>query len=325
MRIAAAFVLAVVLAACASSPPRTAAVCAPTEAEAAWLDASVSAWRLARRDVLKVDDAATAPTMVFFNTRCVFRGEGAASWTGEPHGGQITLPDGEQMPAQITSFASSYDDDTRVYFAMALPEIWEAGGIRSQQLGLERLMTAVMLHEMTHTRQFDDYIPRIIAASQTYGFGDDLTDDIVQDTMQGDADYVAAYEAERDLLFQAAAAPSDAEARALARQAWERIEARRARFFVGNNAKLSDLDDVFLTMEGMGQWVGYAWLVHPEGARLAPDVALAGMRRGAEKWSQDEGLALFLVIDRLLPDWQARAFADDPASARQLLELAVRD
>ncbi|MEZ5959234.1 MAG: hypothetical protein R3C30_02250 [Hyphomonadaceae bacterium] len=297
----------------------------PTETEAAWLDTAIGAWDLVRRDALKVEDAAVPPTMVFFNASCAFRGEGGAPWAGEHHAGQITLPDGEQIPAQITSFASSYDDDTRVYFVMALPEIWEAAGIRSQQFGLERLMVAALVHEMTHTRQFDDYIPRIIAAEQAFGLGDDLTDDIVQDSLQENAGYVAAYEAERDLLFRAAVVESDAEARALAREAWSRMEARRAQFFVGDNAKLLDLDDVFLTMEGLGQWVGYAWLVHPEGGGFAPDVALTGLRRGGTKWSQDEGLALFLVIDRLLPDWQTQAFGDNPASGRQLLELAVRE
>jgi hypothetical protein len=36
------------------------------------------------------------------------------------------------------------------------------------------------------------------------------------------------------------------------------------------------------------------------------------------KW-QDEGLALFLVIDRLVVDWRRRASAERPASALELL------
>jgi hypothetical protein len=58
--------------------------------------------------------------------------------------------------------------------------------------------------------------------------------------------------------------------------------------------------------------------------RFAVTAALPGMRRGGRHWSQDEGLAIFLLIDRLVPGWQARVF--DPAGlarARTLLALAV--
>ena len=47
---------------------------------------------------------------------------------------------------------------------------------------------------------------------------------------------------------------------------------------------------------------------------------MSGRRRS---WSQDEGLALFLVLDRLLPDWPALVFGAQSAGAAQLLERAV--
>jgi hypothetical protein len=87
----------------------------------------------------------------------------------------------------------------------------------------------------------------------------------------------------------------------------------------------AEAEDTFLTLEGSAQWVAYAWLAnHPLGAEIAPADALKGFRRGGRKWSQDEGLALFLVIDRLVPDWQARVFADQPSTALQLLAEASR-
>ncbi len=39
-------------------------------------------------------------------------------------------------------------------------------------------------------------------------------------------------------------------------------------------------------------------------------------------WSQEEGLAIFLTIDRLVPHWQKRLFTRSPATAHDLLELA---
>jgi hypothetical protein len=144
-----------------------------------------------------------------------------------------------------------------------------------------------------------------------------------QNTFREQADFVAAYETERDLIYRAASAPDDVEARRLAGEALTRMRARGARFFTGENAKLAELEEIFLTMEGIAQWAGYSWLTHMDGPRIAPDVVLPGMRRGGRQWSQDEGLAIFLVVNRLVPDWQARAFAAEPATAMELLALAA--
>jgi len=47
------------------------------------------------------------------------------------------------------------------------------------------------------------------------------------------------------------------------------------------------------------------------------------MRRGGRQWSQDQGMVIFLLIDRLLPNWQDRAFAAEPATAMEFLALAA--
>ena len=142
---------------------------------------------------------------------------------------------------------------------------------------------------------------------------------------EADAAFKAGIEAERDLLFRAATAATDAEAKARAREAQARIAARRAKWFTGRDAMFADAEDTFLSLEGSGQWIAYAWLAkHPLGAEIAPDEALKRFRRGGRKWSQDEGLALFLVIDRLVPGWQARLFADEPTTALQLLAEATK-
>ena len=53
------------------------------------------------------------------------------------------------------------------------------------------------------------------------------------------------------------------------------------------------------TMEGLGQFTMYAWMIDPKGGRVLPQTALTGVRRGKKSWSQDEGLALFLVLNNL--------------------------
>jgi hypothetical protein len=98
---------------------------------------------------------------------------------------------------------------------------------------------------------------------------------------------------------------------------------RRARWFVGDNAPFAAIDDVFLTMEGMGQLLIYRYLRSPEGGAASEAEAIEGVRRGRRWWSQDEGLALMLVVDRLVPDWQQRAFRDPDWRAERLLTAAA--
>ena len=82
-------------------------------------------------------------------------------------------------------------------------------------------------------------------------------------------------------------------------------------------------DDLFLTMEGFGQWNAYAWLADPTGAGMTMDAAREKMRGKRRWWSQEEGLGLFLVVDRFVPNWAAEAFASNPKLGIDLLREAV--
>ena len=101
------------------------------------------------------------------------------------------------------------------------------------------------------------------------------------------------------------------------------MRARRARFLSGENAAFAAFDDVFLTMEGAGQWLVYRYFRSPEGGAASAGTALNETRRGGRQWSQDEGLVLVLTLDRLLPDWRVRAFRHPDWLAERLLAAAV--
>jgi hypothetical protein len=152
---------------------------------------------------------------------------------------------------------------------------------------------------------------------------EDLSDDSIQGRFKPSPDYVAAFERERALLFQAADEPDPAKAKLLARQAYASMVARQKRWFTGAEALWKPYDDLFLTMEGIGQWMGYSWLADPKGGGLERADARNKMRGSRKWWSQDEGLALFLVIDRLVPDWPTRAFSQNPALGIDLLKIAA--
>ena len=93
--------------------------------------------------------------------------------------------------------------------------------------------------------------------------------------------------------------------------------------FTGKRRFYRAFDDIFLTMEGMGQWLAYRHYMSARGGSLDAETALREVRRDGSQWSQDEGLALMLLVDRLLPNWQARAFRDPQWRAEALLAAAT--
>jgi hypothetical protein len=238
-------------------------------------------------------------------------------WRSARHGGTLTLPDSSTVPVQLMSFAN-VDRKTGPFFVMAAPDYWAQLGH-----GQEQGLTGVFLHEFAHTRQIRGIAHVIGPIDSMWSFPEELNDDAVQTHFGSDSVYVAAYMAERDLLYRAAAADSLAEVRALAAQALEMIRSRHARWFTGDMAVFAILDDTFLSLEGCGQWSAYAWLAHPKGGGLDRDAAVARMLGRRRWWAQDEGLGLMLVVDRLLPEWPSLVFGETSVGGVELLQRAV--
>lgn len=226
------------------------------------------------------------------------------------------------MDVGVTSFASRDDKTGSRFFVMALPSIWYAANVMKPG---DRGLTGVFLHEFSHTRQMDVLKPRFDVASAVHKLPDDFTDDSIQKRFQTNPDYSASITQEIDLLIRSAEDPNVEQARTLARRALELMDARQNRFFVGEDAWLRPYDDLFLTMEGFGQWAAYSWLSDAKGAGMTPEAAKNRMRGSRKWWSQDEGLALFLVIDRLNPGWAKRAFGSPPALGIELLRETVAE
>ncbi|MEZ5957506.1 MAG: hypothetical protein R3C27_09885 [Hyphomonadaceae bacterium] len=317
------------LTACATAPsPAAAPACVVSQEDRAWIDASIGAWFFSAREITGV---ATQPIeAVFFDERCVLTGANAFTaeraegvvWSAHAHNGQITLPDGQTMPAGVTSFASA--EGGRAFFVMSTPSVWRAAGVSNDGLGLEAMMTAVLLHEATHVAQAQTFGARIGTIVEANNLPDDFNDDSIQQRFGANAEFAASVERETELLFQAVAAPDQATARRLAREARDLMRARRARWFTGADAYLADAEDVWLSFEGTGQWLGYQWLVHLSGGGAEMDAALAYFARRGRWWSQKEGAALALVVGRLADfDWMPDAFGGSDRTLTQMLDAAL--
>jgi hypothetical protein len=299
-----------------------------------WICGWFDAWDLAATEILRIDRGPQFE-MVFFDARCVYTtsavsGEGATAtrgpafmgtpltWRSKPHGGTLVLPTRETVPVQLMSFASG-DPKTGPFFVMAAPEYWAQVATPIDGNGL----TGVFLHEFAHVRQVGGF--KVIGEIEaTWKFKEPFDDDVVQAHFEGNEEYVKAFNAERDLLYRAAAAESTDEVRKLATEALRMIQSRHERWFAGDESVFATLDSVWLSLEGSGQWIAYAWLKHPKGGRLSAREAIDRMVGRRRRWSQDEGLGLFLVVDRLMPDWPSLVFRQPSIGAVDLLELAIR-
>jgi len=301
-----------------------------------WISRWLDAWKLSTTEILHIDGGRPFD-MVFFDATCVYTtsavsGAGATAakgpallgkpllWRTKPHGGTITMPNGTTEPVGLMSYASG-DPKTGPFFVMAGPDIWAPTGLASADGG--NGLSAVFLHEFAHVRQVEGF-KMIGPIEAAWTFKDSFDDNVVESHFAANEEYVKAFTAERDLLFRAAAAESEAEVRSLASEGLKMIKARHARWFTGDEAVFATLDSIWLSLEGSGQWIGHAWLKHPKGGGMSAPQAVEKMRGRRKRWSQDEGLALFLIVDRLLPDWPSLVFRQPSIGAVELLERTLQ-
>jgi len=328
-----AVLLSVIVAGCempgadhAPSPARPDCVVPP--ADRAWIDRAVAAWRIAKHDIAGIGDIENFQA-IFFSSDCMLTSSNAlteagssVTWEANRHGGTITLPDGDEMPALVTSFTSANED--RAFFVMSTPSVWRAGGVEGGPLGLETLMVAVMLHEGSHVAQSPTYGLQVTELQQRYSLPESFGDDSLQKQFEHDEDFTASITRETELFFQAAAAADDATAYRLAREARDLMRVRADRWFTDNDEYWREGEDIWLTFEGSGQWVGYQWLISNRGAAVPTSAAMDGFARRSKWWSQNEGLAIVLTLDRLGgPSWQRHAFGDGAQTMLEMLDVVL--
>ena len=284
-----------------------------------WLRQALANWDVARRRLLKAEARPFNP-IVTYDGRCSYTIAGGSrlrpTWTAAAHDGQVNLPNGGSIPAGPN--ASNMTKDGGNFVVFSLPSIWRPVAPKSE-IPLELFLEAILLHELGHAYQAavspSLSFPALHARRSLPG---SVNDDSVQEKFKPNPAYVRDYEAERDLLFRAASAPTRTRARALACDALAKLRQRRSRYFRGADAIWAEVDELSLTTEGMGEWVGYSWVTRVRGL---PASAVLPRFRG-RFWSQEQGLALFLVIDRLVPGWQKLLFRREPLTAEPLLARA---
>jgi hypothetical protein len=343
-RIAYALLLAGVLVACRAqvAAGRKSAKAASQAGNVEWLSRWIGAWEAMAGNVLKLPPAA-APIMLFYDSKYVYTTSEVSAPEGEPfegptffgntlpwrksaHPDTLTIPDGQKVPVQLMTFAApAKESDVEAFFVMAAPAFWNEAGINSEEVGLEKMLTGVFLHEFAHTRQMNG-IGRIITEyERSHRFDFPVGDDMIQAYFAGDSSYVQQLREEVDLFYRAALSPDESEMKRLANQGMRMLKERQNQYLMGKNEVLGEMDNVFLTMEGMGQYLMATYLQRPEGGTVPKATAIQATRRGKHWWSQEEGLALVLLYERLAPnpDWTV-LFSGNPPDIVTLIEAKLK-
>lgn len=298
------------------APIARAATCRMAERDESWFRAALSNWPLAEAELLKLDNR-PLPPIVVYDAACTYVLTAGARqpyrWSATAHRAEVVLPNGARIQPSPNAFNAE-----GAFVVFSLPSVWEAVAPQSE-IALDTRLEGIFFHELTHARQ-SSITPSFTftALHARYGLAATVSDDSVQERFASDAAYRSSFEAERDLLYRAAAATAETEARALTCQALARMRERRRLHFEGAESPWSQVDEISLTTEGLGEWVSYAWLTRARGVSAA--VLLPRMT--GSYWSQDEGLGIFLVVDRLVPAWQRLLLAPEPVTAEPLLALA---
>ncbi len=300
-----------------------------------------AAWETVSRDFYKIDRISPVE-FVFFDEKYVYSTSDVSvpdgelidgpklfdkklAWKRAVHNGKLTLPNNQTVPVGLMSFASQLENKN-AFFVMPLPEFWKKAGVESKELGLENLVTGVFLHEFSHTQQMQNFGSKISEYERKYKFETELSDDIIQDYFEKDADYNSIFREEVKLFYDAATENDKTKAADLIKESIEKLRLRQNKYFISDKAHFREIDDFFLTMEGFGQFTMYLWLTSPQGAKILPEIALKGVRRSGKQWSQEEGLALFLLLNKLSKPkhWARSMFGNKTQSVIELISKSKK-
>lgn len=219
-------------------------------------------------------------------------------WKVKAHQGNLLLPDSNTVPIGIMSFASKTKEGKR-FFVMPLPSFWDNAQVKTTKIGLPHLVTGVFLHEFSHSQIADLVNDSLNAYEKMLPDSISFSDNIIQDLFSNNPSYVKLFKEENKLLYDAALTTDSTMRYNLCKKGLVLLKQRHAQYLGGNTQDfLRKSDQLFLTMEGLGQYTMLLWLTHAKGAAYNTTDALAGVRRGGSQWSQEEGLALALLTEQ---------------------------
>lgn len=311
-----------------------------------WIQSVLNNWEAVCRRELRIA-AEPLPWIIFYDEHSAWHLQSEKRWLPphevSPHslrfmgdtyplirvahqGGRLWVPDRGPLPVDVAKpqvAAMPYDDERKSFFVAPLPGLFHKLAGPDQARNLDDLFLGTAAHELTHTRHYAYAMPQITRLRLRYKLPESFDDNIIQQEFGVNDEYKAVYDAERKLLTRAILARDLDDCRQAVGEALLVSQKRKDRFFVGDKQGYSSLEDIFLAMEGLAMWVQYRTAREraPSGEEWLKTLITLSERTDA--WSQEHGLGLFLLMDRLVPGWQARFLAPDFPSPFTVLREAI--
>lgn len=326
-----------------SQPTRSDGSCPLPEPGRHWLQEALNGWARIRQDALRLNPA-PLPWLVLFDESCVWhlspdltvrpelkQTTADLSMDGAPvrvfaapHTGQILLPNDRFVGTRATASTSVYGGGSATFSLVSMYGVWERDSRHANEPRLGEFFQSLVIHELTHSTQLVGVIKRVAALRRASVMPAIVDDDVVQRKFGFVLPFRSAIESECSTFYRAALSADASRRREWTEKGLSMARKRRARFYVSQNAAFRDLEDVFFAMEGSAQWAAYRWARSQSAPAVSDDALVKFVRADRKFWSQDEGLALYLLIDALIPGWQKRTFGDTIASPFALLEEALK-
>jgi hypothetical protein len=336
-----AVIALVCLISCKENPSKTTqqkAIDAGLTPAATWFQA----WELVAKETYHVN-AATPVELVLFDEKFVYTtakltGAGGEIvegpklfdksfvWYKKAHNGEIVMPDSTKSPVQVMSYTKPFD--TAAFFVTPLPSYWKIKDIGDHGIGYDSLSLIVFLHEFTHSQQIinkhdgmdgiiDDYMAKHPQDGQIFG------DDMMQDLYEKDATYAKAFKNEVDAFYAACEETDNSKQKALTINAISIMEKRQKNILDKDKKDLAEIDNYWLTLEGLGQYSTYAWLIHPKGGNLSHQKAMPILK--TKWWSQEEGFPICYLLAKYdgTEKWWKTMFCRNPTTTVRLLKAAL--
>ena len=327
-----------------SAPAQHSPACTLSSEDVRWVQIALDGWERVSRQLLRLEPK-PLPWMVLYDASCVwhlaadarrvletsvanltltFAGEPVSARAG-PHRGKVRLPNSSDIPPVGLAFGSLYErepDDKEPFFVLALLDVWRQNVKAAKDPRLPHTMLGVFSHEVVHTWQLEAVDRRVDELKQRYAVPQTVDDDVVENRFKDVPGFREAHDSETDLFYAAASETDSARRRQLVAKALALVRARQSKYFTGPDEVYRALEELFLNMEGVAVWASFKLSQIDE--RFDIGVKDPVIERARNTWSQDEGLALFLLIDSMVPEWRERVLGPSLASPFALLEEAVR-
>jgi hypothetical protein len=230
----------------------------------------------------------------------------------------------EALPLKVDLSAMPYANDQKAFCIIPLPAMFHKLEGLGTAAEMDEFFLGVALHELTHTRQLSFVMAEIKRLSKRYSVPEHLDDNLLEDTFGRNKVYAQRFNREMDALGDAYMAATPAQGKRDLARALTMIQQRRARYFVGQRKVYARLEEIFLALEGTGMWAHFQMARDHAPASETMQTTLMNLAQRMNAWSQVESLALFLLIDRLVPGWQAHFFVPNPPSPFAVLQATLR-